>query len=344
MIRIDKPITITEKLPDPEEVLLDQVVIDMDREGHFCPGRILLTKESLTITWKDGQEEIALAPSEVESLAVDELLSTCRFYANTPDGRMLLTYTSFTAKDDLYRLAGIFGKFKEGREDEIVEEENDKFCPRCGRRYPDRERQFCPNCMDKGKVIKRMSGFFLKYRWYVAAIIGAMLALSAISVVMPYFSSAFFYDEVLNKDGRFFGQLTLVILIIISMRVVKLLITMLHGIVTSRISAKIVYDIKKIIFSAIERLSMGYFTARTTGGLMNQVHYDANRIYWFFTDGFPYFVINIVQLVAVTVIMVVYNPLLTLLALGFTPLVLFLIGKLFRKSRKLNHQIGRAHV
>lgn len=336
MIRIDKQMT--ENKTTAARTGIDPVLIDMDREGHYRSGKILLTKEFLSLSWGDREEECRYSCEEIEGLAVDELLSTCRFYALIGGERVLLTYTGFSAKDDLYRLVGIFEKLKSGREDEIVREENEKFCPRCGRRYPDRDRQFCPNCMDKGKIIKRMSSFFLQYRWYVVAILASMLALSALSVIMPYFSSAFFYDEVLAKDGRFYGELVLVLLIVVSMRVARLLVNILHGIVTSRISAKIVYDIKKVIFSAIERLSMGYFTARTTGGLMNQVYYDANRIYWFFTDGFPYFVINLVQLAAVTVIMVVYNPLLTLLALGFTPLVLFLIGKLFRKSRKLNNR------
>lgn len=340
MIRIDKPISEVERRALDGETVIERVILDMDKEGQFCPGCILLTKEHLILVSGRAGEEVfsRLSCGDVESLAVDELLSTCRFYAMVGGERQLLTYTSFFAKEDLYRLSTSFSKLKEGREEEIKADENERFCPKCGRRYPDRERKFCPNCMDKGKIIKRMSGFFFKYKWYMALIIVSMLLLSAVSVIAPYFSSAFFYDEVLDPEGQFYRELFLVIAIVVSMRVMRLLINIVHGIVTSLISAKIVYDIKKTIFAAIERLSMGYFTARTTGGLMNQVHHDANRIYWFFTDGFPYFVTNILQLVTVTVIMLLYNPLLTLLALGFTPLVLFLIGRLFRTSRKLNHR------
>ncbi len=320
--------------------ILSYAATDMDSDGRFEKGQLLLTKKALIFIEGESDHTVKteFAVSDYEALAVDEMLSTCRFYAENKGERTLITYSTFFSKEDLYRLAGDFSKLKNDRAADIAPEESSRFCPKCGRRYPDRERQFCPNCMDKGKVLKRMMSFFGRYKLHMLAIILSMLAVSALSVIAPYFSSAFFYDEVLNVEGEYYGELVLVLLIIVGMRIFRLLFDMLHSLVTSVISAKIVYDIKKTIFSAIERLSMGYFTARTTGGLMNQIAHDANRIYWFFTDGVPYFTINIVQLVAVTVIMLLYNPLLTLLALGFTPLVLFLIGKLFRKNRKLNHR------
>lgn len=322
-----------------EDSVLSYACVDMNRDAKFEKGYLALTEDTLYVL-NEAVGEIAASyrVEDYQAFSVDELLSTCRFYADREGERELVTYTTFFAKEDLYRLSSDFEKLKNQRSEEIVDGESTRFCPKCGKRYPDRDRQFCPHCMDKGKVIKRMMSFFGKYKLYMLAIVISMLSLSALSVIAPYFSSAFFYDEVLNADGKYYGELVFVLLIIVSMRIVRLLLQIVHDIVTSFISAKIVYDIKKTIFAAIERLSMGYFTARTTGGLMNQISHDANRIYWFFTDGVPYFTINIVQLVAVTVIMLLYNPLLTVLALGLTPLVLFLIGKLFRTSRKLNHK------
>ena len=323
-----------------ETTIVSRVVTDMNEAATFQKGALLLTKTALYAISGDTAllHAVAYPLADYDSFSVDELLSTCRFYAVKDGERTLVTYATFFAKEDLYRIVGDIEKVKSGRFGEISDEDAQKFCPKCGKRYPDRDRAFCPNCMDKGKVIKRMMSFFGKYKLYMLAIVVSMLSLSALSVIAPYFSSKFFYDEVLDLEGKYYGELVFVLLIIVSMRIVRLLLTIVHDMVTSFISAKIVYDIKKTIFAAIERLSMGYFTARTTGGLMNQISHDANRIYWFFTDGVPYFSINLVQLVAVTVIMLFYNPLLTLLALGFTPLVLYLIGKLFRKSRKLNHK------
>ncbi len=352
---------------DSSSIAYDRVITDMNKEAKYQGGSIILTGRYLYViryaqsgqtskkkTKKSprrsefGQRVISgaeYAPSfdkypveEIESLGVDEVLSYCRLFAVVKGERVLVTCSSFYSKDDFYNLCAVFSKIKDGREGEIDPDKKQKFCPKCGRRYPDPDRRFCPDCMDRVKIVKRMSVFFLKYKWYMAAIIATTLALSAFSVIAPYLSSKVLYDEVLNVDGKYAGRLLFIITLIFTMRIARLLVQMLNNYVSSWVSAKVVYDIKKLIFSSIERLSMGYFTSRTTGGLMNQVYHDANRIYWFFTDGAPYFVINIVQLLTVTVIMISYNPLLTVIALGLCPLVFFLIGKLFRKSRKLNHR------
>ena len=225
------------------EGLYGRVVVDMNKEGNFVTGRVLLTKDTLFVI--EGETEDAkvsrYAVGEIEKLAVDELLSTCRFYAVIEGERVLLTYSTFFAKDDLYRLAASFEKLKNEKEKEIDQDFDSRFCPKCGRRYPDKERKFCPNCMEKGKVIKRMAGFFLRYRFYMIAIVASMLLLSAISVIAPYFGSTFLYDKVLAPDGESeynnMRGLIIVFLIIVFMRVLRVVVTMIHSFVTSIIAA-----------------------------------------------------------------------------------------------------------
>ena len=67
-----------------------------------------------------------------------------------------------------------------------------------------------------------------------------------------------------------------------------------------------------LIFNAISSLALSFFSNRQTGGLMTQVNNDATTIYWFFCDGFPYFVTNALQFIVVLVIMFATDWLLTL--------------------------------
>jgi len=210
------------------------------------------------------------------------------------------------------------------------------FCPKCGTRYVDRARKICPKCMDKNKIIRRMSSFLLRYRMHVAMIILSLVLSSAVGVLTPYISSGFYFDEVLNVTGKFYGQILMVLAMIVGTRLISMVISMFHSIVTSVIAAKLSYDLKKTIFTAIERLSISFYTNRQTGGLMAQVTNDANTIYWFFCDGVPYFLVNIVQIAVMLVIMLVMNPLLTLLALVTVPLVFISIRMLFDKMGKLH--------
>lgn len=102
------------------------------------------------------------------------------------------------------------------------------------------------------------------------------------------------------------------VLLIVGVRIVSLLVSLVNGIISAKVAAELVYDLKKTIFSAISALSLSFFSNRQTGGLMTQVNNDATTIYWFFCDGFPYFVTNLLQLVVVLVIMLATNWLLTL--------------------------------
>lgn len=55
--------------------------------------------------------------------------------------------------------------------------------------------------MDRGKLVKRMWIFLKKYRKEIFLILLALVLVSALGVVAPYFSSKFFYDQVLNENG-----------------------------------------------------------------------------------------------------------------------------------------------
>ena len=283
---------------------------------------------------------------ELSGFSVEELISDCRLTAKQTEVRdgveetktILLTYLTGACKESVGEFCKYVGMFREKGEITVDEEaekkRKEKFCPHCGARYADPERKICPKCMDKGKIIRRMGVFFQKYRWQMAAVLLTLILTSALSVLTPYVSAGFYYDEVLDPQGRFYGQLLLVLGIVIATKILSTGVNMLNGMITSSVSAKVVYDLKTVIFSSIERLSLSFFTGRQTGGLMQQVDGDANTIYWFFCDGFTYFCINVVQVIVVFIIMMTMNPILTLLSLVMVPAVVLMIKWLFRKMQK----------
>jgi ATP-binding cassette subfamily B protein len=256
-----------------------------------------------------------------------------------PEGiPVLITYLTRTYKNNLNLFVKYLNQYLVEGKIEIDENDaaEDLFCPKCGRRYADPKRKICARCMDKNRIIKRTATFFVKYKGYIALIMLTLVMSTAIGVLAPYISSGFYYDQVLNAAGEFYGQILLVLGIIIATRILSMLVNIVSGICTSTIAAKIVYDLKKVIFGAIERLSLSFFTNRQTGGLMTQINNDSETIYWFFVDGFPYFIINIVQITALLVIMFLMNWKLTLLSVITVPLVIMSIRYLFARLGKLH--------
>ena len=276
---------------------------------------------------------------ELSDFSVEELLSAGRLVAKRKEGEessaiLLSSFTNF-CKESMLIFSKYANKIAKGESIELDprDDPRDKTCPTCGMRYPDPNRKVCPRCMEKGKLFRRFSVFFLRYRGYLIFSVLSLVLLSAMSILTPYLSSGFFYDQVISTSGQFAGQLLLVILLIISTNLFKMLATMINNLVTSVVAAKVVYDLKKTIFSAIERLSISFFTGRQTGGLMTQVNEDANTIYTFFCDSLPYLLINVVQVIVLSVLLFVIQPILALLSLITVPIFFILMRYMVRRLR-----------
>ncbi|MBQ8524340.1 MAG: ABC transporter ATP-binding protein [Clostridia bacterium] len=208
------------------------------------------------------------------------------------------------------------------------------YCPKCGKRYSDPHRKICVHCMDKGKIISRVMEFVIKYRFKVIATILILVLTSALGILSPYISSGFYYDQVLTVGGKFYGQLLFVLILIILTKLLSTGVNILNHLVSSRIAASLRFDLKNVIFESIERLSLKYFTNNQTGSLMTQVTRDSNTIFWFFTGGIPYFLVNVVQIISVSVIMIIIKPTLALIYLAMVPFIFIFMKMLFASMGK----------
>ncbi len=355
MFEFDRiPSTVREAI-FPNVVREDEVLLtahaDCDREQERRDIYLLATKEKLVL-FSPAKE----APSansacavteeyrmgELCAFRVEELLSAGRLTAKRKDNGepvLLCCFTNF-CKESMLLFAKYAEKLAQGEPVELHPKDTYEYkhCPKCGLRYPDPDRRVCPHCMEKGKMLLRFAGFFKKYTGYLAATLFSLLLLTAMGIVTPYLSSGFFYDEVILGNGRFAGRLLFVLMLVIVTRLLRLLATILNNYVTSVVAAKVMFDLKKTIFSAIERLSLGFFTGRQTGGLMTQVNEDANTLYTFFCDGVPYLIVNAVQVIALTVIVFWIEPFLALVSLASVPVFLCLLRWIFRRSRLLHRK------
>ena len=82
--------------------------------------------------------------------------------------------------------------------------------------------------MKKGKLLFRIIQFFKGYEKMLLLVLASLIGLTAMSVLAPYLSSGFFYDEVLDETGEFYGQIILVLSIIIATRLLSLLATVIN--------------------------------------------------------------------------------------------------------------------
>ncbi len=344
----------------PRENVLLAVYTDRNKEGINCDNWIFVTKDTLTLIGgiqrivpkdhvgrldrrrldvKFGQlsfDEYAL--DTLRDFRVEQQISGCILtaYDTAQAAYVLITHLSCYKMEELVQFCTCLNEYREkGSFTPPKKKEDDRYCPKCGRLYPDQSRKLCPACMNRMSVIRRMGTFLIKYKWQVAAILAAMTLTTLLGVLTPYISSGFFFDQVLTEGGSFYGQVGLVIFLIVSARLLALLVNMINEVLTARIVPKITYDLKNVIFHSIERLSISFFSKRQTGSLMNQVFSDADSIYWFLVEGFPYLIINVIQTAAVIVVLFVIHWQLAIVALVFCPVFMAAVVHLYKHMRKL---------
>ncbi len=332
---------------------------DMDENHSFGDTYIFATDKKLYILSgyeklesKEGKKKfpwrrfveksfVEYDSENIEHIRLEELISSSRLVAKTKDGEyiFLSAMTNF-CKASAGLFCKYFGKIKKGditSPNFEIDNEDDpaqNCCPKCGMRYPDRNRKVCPRCMEKGKLFARFSTFLLKYKLDLAVIFASLILMTGVNVAVTYITGTFFYDEVLTRGGSIFGQVALAIAIIVGAKLLSTLAHLVNACSTTIIAAKIVYDLKKTIFGAIEKLSMSFFSARQTGGLMTQVNDDSNTIYSFFCDGVPYLMSNILQVILYLFLMLFMNVRLTVLTLIPAPIFFYLLRYVKRGSQK----------
>jgi len=270
----------------------------------------------------------------------ERLLTTGRmFFEKDGDTRAVLLFSlGYLAQAE--RMAKVIKNIREGNDPlfEIAVEE-ERFCPKCGSRYPEPERKICPKCLDKRGITRRLLTFFTDYRRKVFTILLVMLAGTCFSVLSPYLGSKVLIDDVLTEGGRYFGAVGKTVLLILLVRAVNVGLNILYQYVLAKTVPWIVFDIKLKIFEAMQRLSVGFYTSKRTGALMNRVTRDANNLYWFFVDGLPYLVINIFSLAGVITLICMLNARLAIAVIVIMPLTILLFRLLWGMFHRFHHRL-----
>ena len=333
---------------------------DMDKDGNFADCWIFFDKEKIYIlTGYDKIEKIggrkklktvfefvsidSFDHKDIKSLEIERFVSTARLIAKFSDEneppKEIMKF-SLGIANKMVPFMRHFNDFKEGKTVEYSKNsDDDLFCPKCGSRYPDPERKICPRCMDKSSVFKRLLGFFKFYRTKLIAYFAMLVISTVFTVISPYIGTKLLYDNVLTRgvDDNLFGEVGLVLCVIIFARIVSLLINIGQSYIVGGIIPWVVYDLKVRIFTAMQKLSVSYYTSKQTGSLMTRVNRDSNNIYWFFVDGAPNVVVNGLMFIGILIIMLYMNWQLSVIVVVMIPLLLVLYRTIQRAFRKLHH-------
>ena len=336
--------------------LIYAIHTDMTTDGNFADVYCAIDNENLYICC--GEEKVVKTAgakrlvseyelksftvypfSEIGELKTERLISTGRLNNEINDEEKNVLLFSVGCLAHAERLAKAVKNIKDGGEplkDILTDEE--LFCPKCGTRYPEPDRKVCLKCIDKVSITMRLMGFFRFYIKKVIIVMAVMLAGTVFSLASPLIGTRFFFDEVLTDGGSWYGMVGAVVLLIFAVRAINAALNILYGYVLAKTVPWIIYDIKVKIFEAMQRLSVGFYTSKRTGALMNRVNRDSINIYWFFVDGLPYLIVNVLMFSGVIILMCALNLKLALVCLSVIPFSIGLFRLLWSFFRRFHHK------
>ncbi len=302
-------------------------------------------KTKKKIEFKPKLLKLTCTPIEdTDEMFAEQYLSTGQLTYKKGNDYYSLAYFSIGLLEKADNFKKIFNAFKQEKDyRQYIGSIQGKSCIKCGAPVPNGMR-FCKDCVDKSSTIKRLFSFFGDVKWKMIFIIFSILVSTALNLLIPQFSTQKLYDEVLNTGNTapyevLLNSLFSVVISLAAIKIFNQIFTLFYQYLVAGILPHVIYSIKLKIFNAMQRLSVGFYTHKQTGSLMERVTRDSNNIYWFFVDGFPYLIANAITVIGIIAIMFATSVKLTLMILA-AAIIIFVCYPAFDKIfRKLHHKV-----
>lgn len=215
-------------------------------------------------------------------------------------------------------------------------------CPICHQPYPDPNRPVCPRCIDRRTIFDRLVGMFTDFKIEIGLIFLTIIMSNVFVVVSPWFGSKMLYDDVLATDGKYYGQVLFVVMLMVIVNLLGRLTGVISGVITAKVVPMVTHKLRSRIYSTMSNLSLSFFTSKQTGSLMSRVDRDSQNVYWFFVDIVPYGIANIIKLVGVASIMFYLSPIISIAIIIIIAVILAVDNHLYRSQRKLYRKLDVA--
>ena len=205
---------------EEEGVARDEIMMgtycDMNSDHVFCDTYVLATLKKLYVisgsvcavlyeNSRKGKSENVWREEtfskydieEIERIKLEDLISGARLTLKMKSGEYVFASAmTNTCRNSVLLFIKYFDRMKKGDittpdfEIDMEDDPKERVCPKCGMRYPDRNRKICPRCMEKGKLYKRFATFLMKYKKYILIMLASLVllttALRVSSIVSPF--------------------------------------------------------------------------------------------------------------------------------------------------------------
>ncbi len=203
--------------------------------------------------------------------------------------------------------------------------EERRMCPKCGRPLPG-DNDVCKACLNQGKTLARLFGYAAERKGEAVVLALLMIAATAAGLA-PGIVVKHLTDDVLAPRNlsitatERLSSLPLLVGLLVGTQLFAAVLTVFRGRLSAFLSGSITLRLRTQVFDHLQQLGLSYYDKRQTGALLARVTQDVNELNNFLVDGLQFLVVNGLTIVGIVVVLLFWNPWLTLLVVLPVPLV-----------------------
>ncbi|MBR4881852.1 MAG: hypothetical protein IKU19_07950, partial [Clostridia bacterium] len=307
-----------------------------DTSDKKTDGKLILYSDRVFV--KDGGDEFSIPLSDIEEFVYDCGVGCASVQAKTSVGYKALCRGTMDFNKVFFTAVKRMNKFLDsGYHEENWSEFGRVVCDKCHRGLPPGT-QVCPHCADKMGYIKRLLGIAASVKWWILLTVFMCLVIAAAALLPPMLNRVLVDDYIRAETKPVLTQFLLVILCIFGVSVVTMLLGILRSCIQVITANKMIVKLRGMVFDKISEFSLAGVTRRTSGELMRRITGDTQQIRQFITDDLGAFLVNIVQILAIGVMLFVTDWKLALLVILPAPTVTLMHRLMWKHLGKRYHR------
>ena len=180
------------------------------------------------------------------------------------------------------------------------------------------------------KTFLRLLGYLGKYKLLLVLVAFCLLLSSVASVATGYLLKPILNDYIIPGD---FQGLLKMLFVMGGIFVLSALCSYIYSRLMVHIAQRTVATIREDLFNKMQELPVSYFDTHLSGDMMSRFTNDMDTVSEMIGNSFASLLSNVLTFVATFVMMLVLNPLLTLITVAFLFLMLLVVKTVGGKSR-----------
>ncbi|WP_270448035.1 ABC transporter ATP-binding protein [Lactobacillus delbrueckii] len=194
---------------------------------------------------------------------------------------------------------------------------------------------------DFSGTFARLFRYLKPYYWSLLAVIIFAIASTVFSIIGPKILSkatdkliAGISAKIQNTGGIDFTYINKILLLLLGLYLLSMLFNYVQSWITSGISQKVAYSLRKDIAKKIDRLPLSFFDKHASGDILSRITNDVDTIAQSLNQSMAQIITSTVTVVGVVIMMFTISWQLTLIALAILPVTFGILGMVMSRSQK----------